>query len=55
MLQYTLIHGCDPNKYKQGEIVESLPPDANQKEESLRLNTSLYFQIHRKKGGWRLG
>lgn len=55
MLQYTLIHGCDPNKYKQGEIVEILPPDANQKEESLPLNTSLYFQIHRKNGGWRLG
>ena len=27
MLTYTVIHGCDPNKYKPGEIVEILPPD----------------------------
>ena len=55
MLQYTLIYGCDPNKYKPGEVVEILPPDPNAKEGSLRLNTSLYFQIQRKKGGWRPG
>ena len=28
MLTYTVIHGCDPNKYKPGEIVEILPPDS---------------------------
>jgi hypothetical protein len=27
MLAYTVIHGCDPNKYKPGEIVEILPSD----------------------------
>lgn len=34
MLTYTVIHGCDPNKYKPGEIVEILPPDPK----GLRLN-----------------
>jgi len=24
MLAYTLIHGCDPDKYKPGEIVEMI-------------------------------
>ena len=27
MLAYTVIHGCDPDKYQAGEIVEILPPD----------------------------
>ena len=26
MLAYTLIHGCDPDKYKPGQIVETLAP-----------------------------
>jgi hypothetical protein len=29
MLNYTLIHGCDPDKYRPGEIVEILRPDPN--------------------------
>ena len=41
MLAYTLIHGCDPDKYKPGEIVEILPPDRP-------------TRILRRSGGWRL-
>ncbi len=49
MLAYQLIHNCDPAKYKPGEIVEILPPDAKA---SPGLNYSLRMQIHRKKYGW---
>ena len=50
MQGFQVIHNCDPAKYKPGEIVEILPPDAKAPP---GLNYSLRMQIHWKKYGWR--
>jgi predicted RNA-binding Zn-ribbon protein involved in translation (DUF1610 family) len=50
MRGYQVIHNCDPTTYKQGEIVEILPPDAKTPPS---LDYSLHMAIHRKKYGWR--
>ena len=53
MLAYTLIHGCDPDKYKQGEIVKILPPDPNPSPEWRMAVNKLRMEILQKKTGWR--
>jgi hypothetical protein len=53
MQGYTLIHNCDPTKYKWGEILQIQPPDANCPE--FFLDRSLRMRIHQKKCGWRPG
>ena len=53
MLASTLIHGCDPDKYKLGEIVEILPPDPNLSPEWRMAVNTLRMQILQKKTGWR--
>jgi len=50
MRGYQVIRNCDPTAYKQGEIVEILPPDAKTPP---TLDYSLHMAIHRKKYGWR--
>ncbi len=50
MRGYQVIHNCDPTAYKQGEIVEILPPETKP---FPVLNYGLRMQIHRKKYGWR--
>ena len=54
MLNYTLIHGCDPDKYKSGEIVEILRPDPNAGEWWMKTR-ELRAKICQKKSGWRPG
>lgn len=55
MLQYTLIHGCDPNKYRSGQILEILPPDPKTAEDAIRRNIQLHYEIYQKKSNWRPG
>jgi len=50
MRGYQVIHNCDSAAYKQGEIVEILPPETKP---FPVLNYGLRMQIHRKKYGWR--
>ncbi len=50
MRGYQVIHNCDPSAYKQGEIVETLPPNAKTPS---ALDYSLHMAIHRKKYGGR--
>ena len=51
MRAFQLIHNCDAAKYKQGEIVEILPPHTKAPPS---LVYSLHMAIHRKKYGWRV-
>jgi len=51
MLAYTLIHNCDSNKYRPGEIVEILPPDSKAGEWWMKAR-ELRIKISRKKQGW---
>ena len=51
MREFQLIHNCDAAKYKQGEIVEILPPHTKAPPS---LVYSLHMAIHRKKYGWRV-
>src|SRR5690349_17060996 len=53
MLNYTLVHGCDPNKYKPGEIVEILRPDPNLSNDWWMSANTLRREILQKKSGWR--
>ena len=53
MLAHTVIHGCDPDKYQAGEIVEILPPDANPSPEWRMTVNKLRMEILQKKTGWR--
>ena len=53
MLAYTLIHHCDPDKYKPGEIVEILPPDPKASPEWRMAVNKLRMEILQKKTGWR--
>lgn len=46
MLAYTLIHNCDPGKYKEGEITQILPPDPKAPP---GLDYKLRMAIHSKK------
>jgi len=55
MLNYTLIHGCDPEKYKSGEIVEILRPDPKAGEDWVMKARELRAKICQKKSGWRPG
>lgn len=55
ILAYTVIHGCDPNKYKPGEIVEILPSDPKASPEWRILVNKLRQEIIQKKTGWRPG
>ncbi len=48
MQAYTLIHNCDPEKYKWGEIVEIVSPD---KKAPPGLNFNLHTAIGRRKPG----
>ena len=52
MLSYTLIHGCDPAKYKASEIVEILRPDPGAGEWWMKTR-ELRAKICQKKSGWR--
>ena len=52
MLNYTLIHGCDPDKYKPGEIVEILRPDPNLPNDWWMSANTLRRAILQKKSGW---
>ena len=53
MLNYTLIHGGDPDKYKVGEIVEILRPDQNLSNDWWMEANTLRSAILQKKSGWR--
>ena len=55
MLAYTVIHGCDPNKYKPGEIVEILPSDPKASPEWRMSVNKLRQEIIQKETGWRPG
>ena len=52
MLAYTLIHNCDPDKYKAGEIVEILRADPKAGDWWVSAN-ALRREILQKKSGWR--
>ena len=55
MLAYSVIHGCDPEKYQSGQILEILPPDPKTAEESIRRNIQLHYEIYQKRSNWRPG
>jgi hypothetical protein len=53
MLAYTVIHGCDPSKYRPGEITEILPPDPKASPDWRMSVNTLRMEILQKKTGWR--
>lgn len=53
MLAYTLIHNCDFDKYRQGEIVEILQPDPKASGDWWMSVNRLKRAILQKKSGWR--
>ena len=55
MLNYTLIHGCNPDKHRSGEIIEILRPDPKASSDWWMAARNLRMEICRKKSGWRPG
>ncbi|SRR6266566_3927262 len=53
MLAYTLIHNCDPDKYKRGQITEILPPDLKASRDWWMSANRLRRGILQKKSEWR--
>lgn len=54
MLNYTLIHGCDSDKHKAGEIVEILRPDPNLSKDWWMAANTLRRAILQKQSGWQV-
>lgn len=55
MLVHTLVHSCDPDKYKAGQIVEILLPAPKPSPEWRMSVSNLRMEILQKKTGWRPG